>query len=62
MEKNSGGWGNYLLPIVAACLLYALSGGIRAVYGIMIRPLTVLSGISYADAAFALALPSCCTA
>lgn len=53
MEKNSGGWGNYLLPIVAACLLYALSGGIRAVYGIMIRPLTVLSGISYADAAFA---------
>lgn len=44
---------NTTLLVAAACLLYALSGGIRAIYGIIIGPLTQWTGIDYASASFA---------
>lgn len=51
MESGSGK--NTTLLVAAACLLYALSGGIRAIYGILIGPLTQWTGIDYASASFA---------
>lgn len=50
MEKAKG---TTTLLVAAACLPYALSGGIRAIYGIIIGPLTQWTGIDYASASFA---------
>lgn len=42
----------YIGLIIAAFLLYALSGGFRANYGIIINPISDFSGCSYADVSF----------
>ena len=58
MEKQP--WRNTTLLVAAACLLYALSGGIRAIYGIIIGPLTQWTGIDYASASFAFGIAQLC--
>lgn len=42
-----------VLLVSGACLLYALSGGIRSVYGIIINPICQKSGLSYVQVSFA---------
>ena len=44
------------LLIVAACLLYMVSGGIRCNFGIMVQALAERTGLSYADVSFAAAV------
>lgn len=58
MEKEP--WRNTTLLVAAACVLYALSGGIRAIYGIIIGPLTQWTGIDYASASFAFGIAQLC--
>lgn len=38
--------------VAAAFVLYALSGGFRAIFGILIRPVMELTGVSYEQAGF----------
>ena len=45
-----------VLLIFAGVLTYALSGGIRANFGIIIQPLTISSGIDYASVSFVLGI------
>lgn len=46
-----------LIPIaVAACLLYGISGGIRANYGILINSISNSSGVAYSSVSFILAV------
>ena len=42
--------------ILAACVLYMISGGIRANFGIMVQAISERSSVSYADVSFAVAV------
>lgn len=42
--------------IIGACLLYAVSAGLRGVYGIMLGQISEATGISYASVSFAIAV------
>ena len=50
--KTMQGRQGILFIVMAACLLFGYGAGVRGIYGIVIKPLTALSGISYADAGF----------
>ena len=45
-----------VLLTIAACLIYAISAGIRSNYGIMLRAISQNSGISYSSISFVLAV------
>ncbi len=45
-----------ILIAIAACLLYGISGGIRANYGILINSISDNSGIAYSSVSFILAI------
>ena len=42
--------------IVAGCVLYAFSGGIRSCFGIMVQALADRNALTYADVSFAVAV------
>jgi MFS family permease len=46
----------YYSIVAAACLLYAVSAGLRSVYGILLSTISAETGIAYASVSFALAV------
>lgn len=47
----------YIVGIIAgACLLYAMSTGLRCVYGIMLKEISAETGIAYSTVSFAIAI------
>lgn len=46
----------YISLIAAACLMYAISSGLRSIYGIMLNTISSDTGIPYASVSFAIAV------
>lgn len=46
----------FISLIAAACLLYAVSSGLRSIYGIMLNTISADTGIPYASVSFAIAV------
>ena len=55
MKKSSKGL-KILLIATAACLIYGISSGIRANYGVMLNSISKNSGVDYASVSFVLAV------
>lgn len=55
-EKSNSNGLTLAFVAVAACLLYAISGGIRANYGILLKGISESSGLTYASVSFVLAI------
>ena len=51
-----GGWGQILLAVGAACLVFAIMQGIRDNYGIMMRGIIARTGVDYASVSLAIAV------
>lgn len=56
MDDNKIGKTTILLIIIAGCVLYAFSGGIRSCFGVMVQALADRNALSYADVSFAVAV------
>jgi predicted MFS family arabinose efflux permease len=56
MESKQNKVISYIGMIAGACLLYAVSAGLRSVYGIMLGTISDGTGITYASVSFAIAV------
>ncbi|MGI6177790.1 MAG: hypothetical protein ACOYJO_05025 [Eubacterium sp.] len=50
---NRAGAHDFALIVLAAGVMYAVSGGLRANYGIIINPLAEVTGLTYTEVSFA---------
>ncbi|MDO5116351.1 MAG: MFS transporter [Synergistaceae bacterium] len=48
--------GSAILPALAASLIYSISSGLRANYGVLLGPISQSSGVDYASVSFVLAI------
>lgn len=56
MKSNQNKIGLYLKIVIAACSLYAISAGLRSIYGIMLGTISEETGIAYDTVSFAIAI------
>lgn len=56
MKSNQNKIGLYIKIMIAACSLYAISAGLRSIYGIMLGTISEETGIAYATVSFAIAV------
>lgn len=56
MQKTKNNVITVYAIILAACLFYAISGGIRSNYGLLRQPISINSGVTYASISFILAV------
>lgn len=54
--KNNKNIGLYIKITIAACFLYAVSAGLRSIYGIMLGTISEETGIAYDTVSFAIAV------
>lgn len=56
MKSNQNKLGLYIRIVIAACLLYAISAGLRSIYGIMLGTISEETRIAYDTVSFAIAI------
>ena len=56
MKSNQNKLGLYIRIVIAACSLYAISAGLRSIYGIMLGTISEETGIAYDTVSLAIAV------